>query len=72
MHAAHTSHLNISPTDTERFRDRDQDEYSLLELGHQDDAMWEMRGISASQQRFIFSSLFLDLNMSNLSHGFNS
>ncbi len=62
MHAAYTSHLNASPTDTERFRDRDQDEYSLLELGHQDDAMWEMRGGSA----------FLDLNMSNLSHGFNS
>lgn len=57
MHAAHTSHLHNFPTDIEKCRDRDQDEYSLLELGHQDDAMWEMGVISASQQQFF--SLYL-------------
>lgn len=55
MHAIHTSHLNISPTDIKRHRDRDQDEYSLLELGHQDNTMWEMRVISTS---FSAQSLF--------------
>lgn len=59
MQHAHTSHLTVSPTDIERCRDRDQDEYSLLELGHQDSAMWEMRVISASQQYFIFRLVVL-------------
>lgn len=73
MQHAHTSHLTVSPTDIERCRDRDQDEYSLLELGQKDYAMWEMRVTSALQQHFIFNTVFiLDLNMSNLSHGFNS
>lgn len=63
MHAIHTSPFNISPTDIKRHRDRDQDECSLLELGHQDNTMWEMRVISASEQHF-FSTVFkLDLNI---------
>ncbi len=55
MHAAHTSHY-VSPTDIEKFRDWDQDEYSLLELGHQDDAMWEMSHFCFTAA--LFQSLF--------------
>lgn len=56
MHAIHTSTFNVSPTDIERHRDRDQDDCSLLELGNH--AMWEVRVISGSEQHF-FSTVFI-------------
>jgi len=52
MHAIHTSTFNVSPTDIERHRDRDQDECSLLELGNH--ALWEVRVISTSERHFHF------------------
>lgn len=54
MHGAHTSHLNVSLTDIAEFRNRDQDEYSLLELGQNNNEMWEMSVTSPSQQHFYF------------------